>query len=738
MKLKISLPKLKKEREQDESSRGFGSMAKKLSGYFEKVETFTWDFLGVLLISIALISLLALLGFTEGSLITPWAIFLRRWFGIGAYLAIIILGLIGMLSFRKKIIKEPVKWLWRIIIFEGLLFSLMVLISLLQGRSLERAEAGLDGGLIGWGLAEIAHKVFPDFITITILLFLCILMLIIVFGVQRQSRNLYDTFVKWLKSTEFYSSGLSKIINQGSSKPPEKTVDELSIVENDINEPELKDITPDMPINKTRKQGLYPPINLLMNEHSTTTDEENIHSSALMIERTLDEFGIPSRVVGFKVGPTVTQFAVEPGYIERIDNDGKTVRHKIRVSQISALSRDLAMALSADRLRIEAPVPGQSFVGIEVPNPSSSLVRLRPLIESERFKKLKSSLGITLGKDVSGFPVVADLASMPHLLIAGTTGSGKSICIQAMIVCLAMNNSPEELRMAILDPKMVELVRFNGLPHLYGKVETEPERMIGVLKWALIEMDQRYRKLEKVNARDIDSYNRKMKQKDQETLPRIVILVDELADLMMTAPEQTEHSLVRLAQMARATGIHLVVATQRPSTDIVTGLIKANFPARISFSVASSIDSRVILDTTGAETLLGKGDMLYLPPESGKLLRAQGVMVTEHEVERVINFWQRAINDDDKTNPWETLVEDKSSEQDNLVDQAVEIVRKTQRASTSMLQRRLRVGYPRAARLVDELEDMGVVGPAQVGGREREVLLPPIDEEDISEEPQSS
>ena len=256
---------------------------------------------------------------------------------------------------------------------------------------------------------------------------------------------------------------------------------------------------------------------------------------------------------------------------------------------------------------------------------------------------------------------------------------------------------------------------------------------------AMKHLDARWCVRAKHQVTDIDLRKRFIKAKyDGETLPRIVVLVDELADLMMTAPEQTEHSLVRLAQMARATGIHLVVATQRPSTDIVTGLIKANFPARISFSVASSIDSRVILDTTGAETLLGKGDMLYLPPESGKLLRAQGVMVTEHEVERVINFWQRAINDDNKTNPWETLVEDKSSEQDNLVDQAVEIVRKTQRASTSMLQRRLRVGYPRAARLVDELEDMGVVGPAQVGGREREVLLPPIDEEDISEEPQSS
>ena len=280
-------------------------------------------------------------------------------------------------------------------------------------------------------------------------------------------------------------------------------------------------------------------------------------------------------------------------------------RQKVRVSQIANLSRDLALALSAERLRIEAPVPGRSYVGIEVPNQHNSIVRLRPLLESEAFQRLGSPLAIALGRDVSGAPVVADLARMPHLLIAGTTGSGKSVCIAALTTCLVMNNAPSDLRIAMLDPKMVELVRFNGLPHLLGKVETEQERMLGVLHWALAEMDNRYRLLETNRARDLEAYNRKMQRRKQETLPRIVILIDELADLMMSSPDQTEHSLVRLAQMARATGIHLVLATQRPSTDVVTGLIKANFPARIAFTVASSVDSRVILDMNGAETLLG-------------------------------------------------------------------------------------------------------------------------------------
>jgi S-DNA-T family DNA segregation ATPase FtsK/SpoIIIE len=318
---------------------------------------------------------------------------------------------------------------------------------------------------------------------------------------------------------------------------------------------------------------------------------------------------------------------------------------------------------------------------------------------------------------------------MPHLLIAGTTGSGKSVCIAALAVCLMMNNTPDELKLALLDPKMVELVRFNGLPHLMGKVETETERMLAVLRWALTEMDNRYRLLEAARVKDLERYNRQMRRRGKEELPRIVIMVDELADLMMSAPDQTEHSLVRLAQLARATGIHLVVATQRPSTDVVTGLIKANFPARLSFTVASSVDSRVILDTVGAETLLGRGDMLYQDPESGSPIRAQGVMVTDQEVEQVVSFWQTSWKEKEEFAPWEDMVEGAVDTMDALLDRAVELVRREQRASASMLQRKLRVGYPRAARLIDELEDMGVVGPSQGGGKEREVLIPPEEDE---------
>jgi len=400
------------------------------------------------------------------------------------------------------------------------------------------------------------------------------------------------------------------------------------------------------------------------------------------------------------------------------------------VAQIASLQKDLALAISAQRLRIEAPVPGRSYVGIEVPNAHSSLVRMRSILESESFSKINAPLAVALGRDVSGLPLVADLGRMPHVLVAGQTGSGKSVFIAALAACLAMNNTPEEMRLVMIDVKMVELLRFNGLRHLLGKVETDVQRILGVLRWLVVEMEHRYRLLESVHARDIQAYNRKAKT----SIPRIVVIIDELADLMMSVPDQTEHHLVRLAQMARATGIHLVVATQRPSTDVVTGLIKANFPARLAFSVASGIDSRVILDSTGAESLLGRGDMLFLNPEVGSPIRAQGVWVTDQEIERIIAFWQKNSTTNNETPPWETLLsEPEENGDDALLEQAIGVVRASQRASASLIQRRLKIGYPRAARLLDQLEEMGIVGPSQGGGRERDVLVEP-DENSVPDE----
>ncbi len=436
---------------------------------------------------------------------------------------------------------------------------------------------------------------------------------------------------------------------------------------------------------------------------------------------------------------------------------------KVRVGAIAALQNDLALALAAPSIRIEAPIPGRGLVGIEVPNSNVGEVDLRSLMESESFRKLaeKSPLAIALGRDVSGTAINADLARMPHLLIAGTTGSGKSVCISAITMCLAMNNRPEDLKLVMIDPKMVELSRFAGLPHVIGKPESDIERIPAVLRWVTQEMDARYRKFAETGSRNLQEYNQSMERRREEPLPRIVVLIDELADLMLQSPIETEKTICRLAQMARATGIHLVVATQRPSVDVVTGLIKANFPARISFAVASATDSRVILDQVGAESLLGRGDMLFLNPEHGSPIRLQGCFVSEREIEAVINWWRKQIEQEqveggsdpspeeyiahrkpESETPWETVVAELAAERfqqmgsskggrgggeedgdDDLLQRAMEIIRTSGNVSTSLLQRKLRIGYPRAARLMEELQEMGYVGGAsRQAGKGREVI----------------
>ncbi|RMF26317.1 MAG: DNA translocase FtsK, partial [Chloroflexi bacterium] len=474
-----------------------------------------------------------------------------------------------------------------------------------------------------------------------------------------------------------------------------------------------------------RRDPRLPPLDLLEADDRLVADEEEIRAKAEIIVETLAQFGLPVTVREVRRGPAVTQFGLEPGYIERVGPNGEPRLHKVRVSQISALADDLALALAAPTLRIEAPVPGRPIVGVEVPNDQVAVVRLRGVMESRAFTRLRSPLALALGRDVAGAPVVADLAAMPHLLIAGTTGSGKSVAISAMATCLVMNNTPEDLRLVMIDPKMVELVRFNGLPHLYGHVEVELERIAGVLRWVVREMDERYKRFAAVEARHLEDYNRKMRRRRRPPLPHIVILVDELADLMMMAPQETEHTLTRLAQMARATGIHLVVATQRPSTDVITGLIKANFPARISFAVVSQVDSRVILDTVGAEQLLGRGDMLFLNPELGHPVRLQGCFVSDREIEAVVSYWRTHWEREEEEAPWEEWLRRHAApgeRRDDLLEAAIALVRETGGASASLLQRRLRIGYPRAARLMDELEAMGIIGPPEAGGRLREVL----------------
>ncbi|HEY9077609.1 MAG TPA: DNA translocase FtsK [Anaerolineaceae bacterium] len=710
-----------------------------LGNLWLRLGRFGWEVLGMALLAFALMTLLGLVGLTKGTFISYWAAFIRRWFGWGSPILVLGIAALGMKLLWKHIPSLPKINLSQVLALELSGFSLLAFLALAGGQLLDRAESGKDGGLIGWGLGELIGRWISAPLSSVLLIFMCLLFF--AYGI-----GLLQLFIRWLmRSLESSLPQESPLPAQSAVTPPTPIQSGSSPgiqANKPQNSPPRKPIIQvqeqPAPVRKmtaaTRDQRL-PPINLLLQEQAVRPDEEQIRETALLIEQTLADFGVPARVVGYRIGPTITQYAVEPGYIEKTAPDGQVIQQKVRVAQISQLSRDLAMRLSTGRLRIEAPVPGRAYVGIEVPNSTLTMVRLRPLLESEQFHKLGSPLAIVLGRDVSGQAVVADLARMPHLLVAGTTGSGKSVCVSAIAACLLMNNTPADLRMVLLDPKMVELARFNGFPHLIGKAETEVDRMLAVLRWATMEMDHRYRVLESAKARDIDSYNRKMEKKKQEILPRIVIIIDELADLMMKAPEQTERNLVRLAQMARATGIHLVVATQRPSTDVVTGLIKTNFPARIAFTVATAVDSRVILDMNGAETLLGRGDMLFLNPESG-VVRAQGLKIEDQEVERIKNFWKKMVkpaeNQEPESPPWDELLaeENESENSDALIDRAVELVRSTRRASVSLLQRRLRVGYPRAARLIDELEEMGIVGPSVGSGKDREVLIPPQEEED--------
>lgn len=710
---------------------------KSFQGVWDRLKNYSWDISGILLLAFSTMTLIATLfpSHVSGSALLKWTNFIRLGLGWGS-LFVVISGFVLGVWMLKKQAGEPSAVIWvRIFALEGAVFSLIALFTVFGGHSLTRAREGLDGGLVGWGLVEALASLIGLFWTGVIAIIFALICGVIGLGFTEKVRQQINV-MRVSSPLVDQNLNLEEKILPGYEEIP---AGDLPFKRKSKVPPEFRkqfkvDLREEKPLVPFVRDKTLPSLDLLVAGKSFRPNQQHINTSAGLIEKTLAEFGIPSQVIGFQVGPTVTQFAVKPGYLNSSDDDTDEERKKVRVSRITALKKDLALALSATRLRIEAPVPGRSYVGIEVPNEKTFLVTLRSVMESETFYKVESPLAIALGSDVSGEPVVADLASMPHLLIAGTTGSGKSVCITSITTCLIMNNTPEQLKLVMIDPKMVELVRFNGLPHLYGQVETDLERILGVLHWVVAEMDRRYRVLDETRSRNIDTYNKKeSRKKDGEILPRIVVLIDELADLMMMAPAQTEFTLVRLAQMARATGIHLVVATQRPSTDVVTGLIKANFPARMSFAVASSVDSRVVLDMNGAESLLGNGDMLFLSPEANAPIRTQGCLVTSEELDRVINAWKEISGvkpEELIIPPWEKVIDEKAEldEYDDLIKDAFKIVRNSQRASTSLIQRKLRIGYPRAARLMDELSALGYVGPSKGSGIEREVFIAPDEE----------
>jgi DNA segregation ATPase FtsK/SpoIIIE, S-DNA-T family len=467
-----------------------------------------------------------------------------------------------------------------------------------------------------------------------------------------------------------------------------------------------------------------PPLDLLKQPepNNQSTDRENIYANARKLEKTFLSFGVKAKVTKVHLGPAVTKYEVYPDV-------------GVKVSKIVSLSDDLALALAAKDIRIEAPIPGKSAVGIEVPNAEVATVTLREVLESEQNNKPDAKLLIGLGRDITGEAVLAELNKMPHLLVAGATGSGKSVCINGIITSILMRAKPHEVKMMMIDPKMVELNVYNGIPHLLAPVVTDPKKASQALKKVVSEMERRYELFSHTGTRNIEGYNEFIRRQNQEsdakqpTLPYIVVIVDELADLMMVASSDVEDSITRLAQMARAAGIHLIIATQRPSVDVITGVIKANIPSRIAFSVSSQTDSRTILDMGGAEKLLGRGDMLFLPVGVSKPIRVQGAFLSDEEVEAVVNY----VISQQKAQYQEDMIPQDATEthddvEDELFEQAVQLVVEMQTASVSMLQRRFRIGYTRAARLIDAMEARGIVGPYE-GSKPREVLISPKKEE---------
>jgi DNA segregation ATPase FtsK/SpoIIIE, S-DNA-T family len=648
---------------------------------------------------------------------------LRLLFGFGAFVVAVMVMAGGALALRG-LVNDTFVVAWRRIVGGEVLFiALLSLVHMLFGNDgRAAAERGSGGGMIGWAIGSWLAGAIGQLPAIALLL------IIAAVGAVWAFRLDFSATGDWLDQQ------LENFRNRTPTQEPveaalarSRPARRKSVSKDKPVEPAPSSTGSTSTAKRLRRDKRLPTLDIFRERSKIDIDTALMDERARIIEETLESFGIPVTVVEKQQGPTVTQFGLKPGEIERKLPDGTVKRMKVRVSRITALANDLALALSASPIRIEAPVPGKPVVGVEVPNEKSSLVSLRSVLKSDGFRKLEKPLKVALGQDVAGTPVFADLAAMPHLLIAGATGSGKSVCLNAIIATLLCNNPPEDLRFLMIDPKMVELVLYNGIPHLLLPVVTDLEEAGRALHWAMLEMDRRFQSFKEAGVRNLDAYNKK--PGIEEKLPFVVVVIDELADLMMTAPEEIEKTICRLAQMSRATGIHLVLATQRPSVDVVTGLIKANFPARISFAVTSQTDSRVILDSGGAEKLLGRGDMLYMAADAPKLQRLQGCYVSDDELRSLVSHWRDiAIEDQLAETPIalpasSTAAASGKDKGDELLDEAITLVRQFDRASTSFLQRRMGIGYNRAAKLIDMMEGRGIIGPVKEGGLAREVLI---------------
>ncbi len=678
------------------------------------------NIVSIVLFVACFISLLSLI-----NLAGPLGEFVRdiifRIFGWPSYIVPLILGVLGYIILRLDRYQMPAsRWVGLVLFMITLCGLFHVFLPL--DKALDIIEQGQGGGYIGFVCSYPLQKIMGRIATLIVILALFFVSILVMF----------NTSIRALLrgSREAIEPG-KEALRRVSGKAFPKKEGEITVKE--MEEPESQEAELDLEIRGLEREGQpekvsriardWKPYPLtLLDSRGDRPTSGDIKTNVRRIQETLRNFGIEVEMGEISVGPTVTQYTLRP-------------KEGIKLSKITALHNDLALALAAHPIRIEAPIPGKSLVGIEIPNQTAALVRLREILESPAFSKRKSNLALTLGKNVAGNPLLANLDKMPHLLVAGATGSGKTICLHSIILTLLYQNSPEDLKLILVDPKRVELTAYNGLPHLLTPVVQDIDKTINALRWSVAEMDRRFKLFHEAQSRDIITYNQKVKE---EKLPYIIIAVDELADLMVTAPHEVEGCVVRLAQMARATGIHLILATQRPSVNVITGLIKANITSRIAFSCASSVDSRTIIDSSGAERLLGNGDMLYISADISKPRRIQGAFVSDSEIEKVVKYLKEKMgepeyNEEVLKKQQEIGLVPEGIKDDELFEEAKNVVIQAGKGSASLLQRRLSVGYARAARLLDLLEEKGIVGPPD-GSKPREVLGGDVENEESMEE----
>lgn len=688
-----------------------------------------WEIRGILLIGAGIVTIISLHSAHIGSIGVILARMLRYAFGVGADFLPVLTVLIGS---RYLWTCKPLTYstrFWSLLALYWLTLALFHHVMIPINREILPESLLPGGGLAGGMLVFILRSLLGYYGALIALVafFLCCLILSASWSL---SRALMMAKEKATEGVSFAQQRLAASRQRDEQAESEPSFFDQEKVQKRLHQPREKKPTEQLATPPTEKdedkpivmpvlpmsgnrQYIVPPLSLLAKNAKPRSlrMQRELHDNGRLLEETLANFGVGAKIVNTCQGPTVTRYEIEPA-------------PGVKVSRIVNLADDIALKLAASGVRIEAPIPGKAAIGIEVPNKETASVPLRDVLESEPFQKAVSPLTVALGMDIAGLPIISDLAKMPHVLVAGATGSGKSVCINTLITSILFKSTPEQVKFILIDPKVVELSNYNGIPHLMTAVVTDPKRAASTLRWAVQEMERRYALFAAATVRDVGRYN---ELNPENILPLIVIIIDELADLMMVSPVDVEDAICRLAQMARAAGLHLVLATQRPSVDVITGTIKANIPSRISFAVSSQVDSRTILDMAGAEKLIGKGDMLFSPQGTNKPIRVQGAFISDNEVEELISFIRKQGEPvyNEEIVAFEPAGQEEGENrgfEDEMLEEAVRMVLETGQASVSMLQRKFRIGYTRAARLIDTMEEMKIVGP-NIGSKARDITM---------------